>query len=221
MSTATSRSRSRTRAQARPAGQPQGGEAARSTRERILDVALDLFTEQGYEKTSLRDIAEQLGITKAALYYHFERKQDILLELHLRLHALGEEAFGRLGEPDTAQVGTEVWLAVLDDFIEQMLRNPKLFLMHQRNRNSFKELMDDERHTAENDRLEELMLGVLSNPAIPLRQRIRMTCSIGAVTAVLMGGILGWGDGEGLFGEVPMEELSELVREAMRDLLVS
>jgi AcrR family transcriptional regulator len=44
------------------------------TRERILDVAQELFTRQGYEKTSLRDIAERLEITKAALYYYFERK---------------------------------------------------------------------------------------------------------------------------------------------------
>jgi AcrR family transcriptional regulator len=200
--------------------QPQGGEAARSTRERILDVALDLFTEQGYEKTSLRDIAEQLGITKAALYYHFERKQDILLELHLRLHALGEEVFGQLGELDATQVDEEAWLALMDGFMERMLANPKLFLLHQRNRNAFMELQYDERHTVENDRLEELMRSVLSSPAIPLRRRVRMVCSIGAVMAALMGGIFSSG-GEGILGDVPMDELAELVREAMRDLLVS
>ena len=61
-------------------------------RERILDVSLELFNEQGYDKTSLREIAERLDVTKAALYYHFERKEDILLELHLRLHALGWKA---------------------------------------------------------------------------------------------------------------------------------
>ena len=38
-----------------------------NTRQRIQDVALDLFAEQGYEKTSLREIAEQLDVTKAAL----------------------------------------------------------------------------------------------------------------------------------------------------------
>ncbi len=37
-----------------------------STRERILDVALDLFVEKGYDKTSLREIAERMGFTKAA-----------------------------------------------------------------------------------------------------------------------------------------------------------
>jgi AcrR family transcriptional regulator len=201
------------------AGPSAEGETVRSTRERILDIALELFNEKGYENTSLREIAERLGTTKAALYYHFERKQDILLELHLRLHALGEEVFGQLGELDAAQVDEEAWLALMDGFMERMLTNPKLFLLHQRNRNAFKELQYDERHEAENDRLEQLMLSVHSNPAIPLPRRVRMTCSIGAVTAVLMGGMLGWGDGEGIFGDVPIDELAELVREPMRDLL--
>lgn len=50
-----------------------------NTRQRIQDVALDLFAEQGYEKTSLREIAERLDVTKAALYYHFKTKEDILI----------------------------------------------------------------------------------------------------------------------------------------------
>jgi AcrR family transcriptional regulator len=48
------------------------------TRARIVDVALELFAEHGYEKTSLREIADRLGVTKAALYYHFRTKEDIL-----------------------------------------------------------------------------------------------------------------------------------------------
>ena len=44
-------------------------------------VALKLFTEQGYEATSLREIAEALGVTKAALYYHFRTKDDIVTSL--------------------------------------------------------------------------------------------------------------------------------------------
>jgi AcrR family transcriptional regulator len=48
------------------------------TRERIKEVALELFTEHGYEQTSLREIAERLGVTKAALYYHFKSKEEIV-----------------------------------------------------------------------------------------------------------------------------------------------
>jgi AcrR family transcriptional regulator len=51
------------------------------TRERILDVALELFSEKGYDATSMREIAERLGITKAALYYHFDAKEDIVRTL--------------------------------------------------------------------------------------------------------------------------------------------
>ncbi|GAA0638679.1 TetR family transcriptional regulator [Kutzneria viridogrisea] len=51
------------------------------TRQRIQQVALELFTEQGYDKTSLREIAERLEVTKAALYYHFKSKEDIVTAL--------------------------------------------------------------------------------------------------------------------------------------------
>jgi len=50
----------------------------KDTRSRIQAVALELFTEQGYDKTSLREIAEKLGVTKAALYYHFKSKEEIV-----------------------------------------------------------------------------------------------------------------------------------------------
>lgn len=51
------------------------------TRARIQQTALRLFTEQGYEATSLREIALELGVTKAALYYHFRTKDDIITSL--------------------------------------------------------------------------------------------------------------------------------------------
>ena len=82
-----------------------------STRERILDVALDLFTEKGFDRTSLREIAERLGVTKAALYYHFSSKDDILMALHLRLHEFGKSALSRMTEEP---VTLELWGELLD-----------------------------------------------------------------------------------------------------------
>ena len=68
------------RRSAAPAGRRLAGTADEGdTRERILDVALDLFIEQGYDKTTLRQIAEPLGFTQAAIYYHFAAKEDILV----------------------------------------------------------------------------------------------------------------------------------------------
>jgi AcrR family transcriptional regulator len=180
------------------------------TRERILEVALKLFNEQGYDKTSLREIAERLDVTKAALYYHFERKQDILLELHLRAHALGREQLERLDSLDELQL-VAAWPALLDEFIQQVLANRELFLLHQRNQRAFEEIADDERHRAENEDAAERFRRFLGNPEIPLADRVRMACSIGAIFSVMMGT-------GGLFGEVSTEEVVEHVRAAVRDL---
>jgi AcrR family transcriptional regulator len=47
-------------------------------KERIQQIAIELFTKQGYDKTSLREIAERMEVSKAALYYHFKSKEEIL-----------------------------------------------------------------------------------------------------------------------------------------------
>ncbi|RKT17218.1 TetR family transcriptional regulator [Streptomyces sp. 1114.5] len=67
------------------------------TRARIIEVSLELFSEQGYEQTSLREIADRLGVTKAALYYHFKTKDDIVLGIVERMAAPIDEtiAWGR------------------------------------------------------------------------------------------------------------------------------
>ncbi len=57
------------------------GERRSDTRDKIQAVALELFAEHGYDKTSLREIAERLDVTKAALYYHFKTKEDIVVSL--------------------------------------------------------------------------------------------------------------------------------------------
>lgn len=49
-----------------------------STKQKILEAALELFSVQGYEATSISQLAEAVGIRKASLYSHFENKQAIL-----------------------------------------------------------------------------------------------------------------------------------------------
>jgi AcrR family transcriptional regulator len=51
------------------------------TRKLILDVALELFVSEGYETASISQIASRLGITKAAVYYHYHAKEEMLLSL--------------------------------------------------------------------------------------------------------------------------------------------
>ena len=69
------------------------------TRQRILDVALELFGEHGYAGTSIADITKRLGVSKAALYYHFAAKDEILEALVAQpmagIRALADTAAGR------------------------------------------------------------------------------------------------------------------------------
>jgi AcrR family transcriptional regulator len=52
------------------------------TRARIHDVALEVFAEHGYERATMQQIADRLGITRPALYYHYRSKEDILARIH-------------------------------------------------------------------------------------------------------------------------------------------
>ncbi|MBI2913006.1 MAG: TetR/AcrR family transcriptional regulator [Chloroflexi bacterium] len=48
------------------------------TRQQILDASLRLFSERGFARTTVRDIAREAGITDAAIYYHFQSKRELL-----------------------------------------------------------------------------------------------------------------------------------------------
>lgn len=50
-------------------------------KDQILKIAADISYRHGYEKASLREIGERAGITKAAIYYHFKNKEEVLLNL--------------------------------------------------------------------------------------------------------------------------------------------
>ncbi len=56
-------------------------EAAMQTRQLILDAAYKLFSSKGFEKTSLSDIARAAHVTRGAIYWHFEDKNELLCEL--------------------------------------------------------------------------------------------------------------------------------------------
>jgi len=51
------------------------------TKEKIIFTGLDLFIRNGYERTSLSEIADRIGITKPAIYYHFKNKDDLFMAI--------------------------------------------------------------------------------------------------------------------------------------------
>ncbi|MEV5573841.1 helix-turn-helix domain-containing protein [Spirillospora sp. NPDC052269] len=96
-----------------------------NTREEIRRVALELFAEQGYEKTSLREIAERLGVTKAALYYHFKTKEDIIASL---FEEVGEKVDELVEWARSEPMTREHRVEILERYAE-MLRGPAGDLM--------------------------------------------------------------------------------------------
>lgn len=52
----------------------------RKTREEILELSASLFAQNGYDGVSMRDVAAAIGLTKAALYYHFADKDQLYLD---------------------------------------------------------------------------------------------------------------------------------------------
>jgi AcrR family transcriptional regulator len=112
---------------------------ARNRRGQILDIAAGLFVVTGFKGTSLQDIADGVGCSKASLLYHFASKDAILTEL--LTPAAGELAalnarLAALTGGDAVQAAVEGFVdlvlgfrrevKILYDDIEQMLRHPAL-----------------------------------------------------------------------------------------------
>jgi AcrR family transcriptional regulator len=150
------------------------------TRARIQKVALELFAEQGYDKTSLREIAERLDVTKAALYYHFKSKEDIV-------RSLAEDYFGQIdaviawakAQPRTAATRTEV----LNRYVQIVAEGSGVFRMLQHNQAAMNSLAGEKHKRGEVFR--ERMLGLseaLTEPGADMQHRLRATMALGAVS---------------------------------------
>src|SRR5688572_20092169 len=96
------------------------------TRERILAAAAALFAERGYRATSMQEIAQRVGITKAALYYHFAAKENLLHELTLPLLDELEQV---LSEAETAGDPEAVRWRAIEGYVDVHLRHRDTLLM--------------------------------------------------------------------------------------------
>ncbi|MFI1988830.1 TetR/AcrR family transcriptional regulator [Actinoplanes sp. NPDC020271] len=103
----------------RTAGRRDGAE----TKALVRRTALRLFTEQGYEATSLRQIADELGINKASLYYYFDGKEAILRSLFDERGTEAERLVGWLREqPRTPELLATAVLRWVDSFTAEKLQ---------------------------------------------------------------------------------------------------
>jgi len=188
------------------------------TRARIQQVALELFAEQGYERTSLREIAERLGVTKAALYYHFKSKEDIV-------RSFTEDYFARLdaliawGGEQPPGAGTSREL--IDRYITIVLESGEVFRFLERNQATVHGTEDGKhRFTQFRPRLSALM-DIITGPGAPPRSRIRAAAAIFAVSTSCMFFMKDAPEGEldAVLPALPShEELREIVLEFATDL---
>jgi len=185
---------------------------AATTRERILEVALDLFIRKGYAATSMREIAAPLGISKAALYYHFPSKGHIMLELHLRMH----RAFAELRDIPGPGADDATWLRFVDQLIGLALRNRRIIELHFRNRDMFEDahegpLLEEHTKAHEDQPFEAELLALFLDRSGTPEGRVRRLASVGVVAAVLFG--------SAALSDIPDADLEPMIRRIARAVL--
>lgn len=138
------------------------------TRGRIQAVALELFTEHGYDKTSLREIAERLGVTKAALYYHFRSKEEIVESLTVDHVARVDALLAWAQEQDqTPEFRREFIRRYMEDLsVSQHFRVMKFF---QQNQTALKNLPTAAKWRESVHRMVETLTGAGADPTDRMR----------------------------------------------------
>lgn len=143
-------------------------ESTGGTRERIKTVALELFTEQGYEKTSLREIAERLDVTKAALYYHFKSKDEIVSSfVEDRIDQMDDLVAWAETQPATLATRR----AVLGRYADTMCsgRQPSVMRFFEQNQTALRSLAAGQRIRERMLRLANVLCGEDPSPEAQLR----------------------------------------------------
>jgi AcrR family transcriptional regulator len=181
--------------------------ARRGTRARIQQVAVELFTEHGYEGTSLREIAERLDVTKAALYYHFKSKEDIV-------RSLVEDYYGQMdalidwgrAQPKSAAVRREI----LSRYVRIVAEGSQAFRMLHQNQAAVQSLASAKSTGKLFRERMDLLVDLLTEPEASLRERVRAAMAIGGIS-------VGW---MSFADQVPdRNELCQVVRDLASDIV--
>ena len=111
-----------------------------STKERILDAALTLFAENGYDGTSVEQIAKAVGIKAPSLYKHYKGKEDILNALIDSAEVRYEEMFGserNIGKiPESREEFINMTMGRISFTIrDPIIRKTRMFLVQEQFRN--------------------------------------------------------------------------------------
>ncbi len=160
-----------------------GHDRGRDTRSRLRELALQMFAEQGYEKTSLREIAERLGVTKAALYYYFKSKEDIVRSLVEDYMAEIDEliAWGK-AQPRSSASRAEI----VRRYLDIVTNGTAVFrLLHQNQAAVSSLAAGKERGALFRERLDALV-DLLSAPDAPVHDQVRAASCLMSISFCCM-----------------------------------
>ena len=110
---------------------------AKDTKERILAAALDMFSQNGYAGTNIRELTASLGLVKSGLYKHFESKEEIWNSLLDEMIAYYDERFGSPkhlpSAPDSLEGLVTMTMQMVDFTIhdEKVIKTRKLLMIEQ------------------------------------------------------------------------------------------
>jgi AcrR family transcriptional regulator len=178
-------------------------EQARATRQGIVDTAGRLFSERGYEGASLQDIADEMGLTKAAVYYHFPSKADILRAIVVpTFHTLND----LLDIAETKRSRTERMRVIVNGLVDMLVLHREALSILMANPPADTE-HDDHTDMTAFDAMRQRAITLLYGENPSTDQRAALYLTIGVVTAVPA------------LADLPTEELRETLTRACTRLL--
>jgi AcrR family transcriptional regulator len=164
-------------------------------------MALSLFSEHGFERTTLQEIADRLGFTKAALYYHFPSKDDLLEALIAP--ALTEidqllDAYEAMADSPARR------RAFMQEYLDYLLRHRRVIAYITRDLATRAHPLIASQNDERRGRLEAMLLG----DQLDLNEKVRVAMTFGGVHAVIA-----------QYPDAPDEELHDALRAAANTLL--
>jgi AcrR family transcriptional regulator len=98
------------------------------TRQAIKDAAIELWRDRGYAGISIQDIADRLGLTKPAFYYHLRTKEDLLNEIAMDGLDLMQVILSEIAESSARP--SQKMAAIVDAYVELMTERAGLFAVY-------------------------------------------------------------------------------------------
>ncbi|GAA3124847.1 TetR/AcrR family transcriptional regulator [Streptosporangium carneum] len=150
----------------------------------VLEKAAVLFAERGFAGTSLRDIAEAMGMTRPALYYYFDSKETLLRELVRGITGVGSQELRKLRERTDLSAAEKLRTVVIGTAV-RVAESPVRFRLLERNEAELPDSILQEHSASKGRILDELSAiigdGVRSGEFRPVNERITAFSVIGMI----------------------------------------